>query len=229
MNKDQIKALYFDLDHTLWDFEANSALAFKSLFQEYKIKLDLHQFLEVYIPNNNLYWKRYRVGEIDKETLRFERLKTVFDALNYTTTNALIDNLSDAYIQTLPEYNVLFEGAIETLTALKSNYALHVITNGFQDVQYFKMRNSGLLPFFDSVTDSSSVGVKKPDPRIFEHALTVGQVASNEAVMIGDNLEADVEGALATGMHAIHFMPLEKKHPSHYTEIDKLQELKFLL
>ncbi len=229
MNKDQLKALYFDLDHTLWDFEANSALAFKSLFQEYKIKLDLHQFLEVYIPNNNLYWKRYRTGEIDKETLRFERLKTVFDALNYTTTNALIDDLSDAYIQTLPEYNVLFEGAIEMLTALKPHYALHVITNGFQDVQYFKMRNSGLLPFFDSVTDSSSVGVKKPDPRIFEHALTVGQVASNEAVMIGDNLEADVEGALATGMHAIHFMPLEKKHPSHYTEIDKLQELKFLL
>lgn len=229
MNKDQIKALYFDLDHTLWDFEANSALAFKSLFEEYDIALDLHQFLAVYIPNNNVYWKRYRTGEIDKETLRFERLKTVFDALNYPTANTLIDDLSDAYIQTLPEYNVLFEGAIEMLTALKPHYALHVITNGFQDVQYFKMRNSGLLPFFDSITDSSSVGVKKPDPRIFEHALTVGQVAPNQAAMIGDNLEADIEGALAAGMHAIHFMPLEKKHPSHYTEIDKLHELEFLL
>ena len=229
MNKHQIKALYFDLDHTLWDFETNSALAFESLFQEYKIGLDLHQFLEVYIPNNNIYWKRYREGEIDKETLRFERLKTVFDTLNYPTTNAFIDDLSDAYIQTLPEYNVLFEGAIKILTALKPHYSLHVITNGFQDVQYFKMKNSGLLPFFETITDSSSVGVKKPDPKIFRYALKVGQVASDEAVMIGDNLEADIEGALATGMHAIHFMPLEKKYPSHYTEIDKLKELKFLL
>lgn len=229
MIKEQLKALYFDLDHTLWDFETNSALTFKSLFIEYDIALDLHQFLAVYIPNNNMYWKRYREGKIDKETLRFERLKTVFDALNYPTTTALIHDLSDAYIQTLPEYNTLFEGAIEMLTALKPHYALHIITNGFQDVQYFKMKHSGLLSFFDTVTDSSSVGVKKPDPKIFEYALGVGQVAPNQAAMIGDNLEADVEGALAVGMHAIHFMPLEKKHPTHYTEIDKLQELKFLL
>lgn len=116
MTKETIKALYFDLDHTLWDFETNSALAFKSLFEEYEIGLDLKQFLEVYIPNNNLYWKRYRVGEIDKETLRFERLKTVFDALNYQASAAFIDELSDAYIQALPEYNTLFEGAIEMLT-----------------------------------------------------------------------------------------------------------------
>lgn len=229
MNKQQIKALYFDLDHTLWDFEANSALAFESLFKEYAIDLDLNEFLAVYIPNNNVYWKLYREGKIDKETLRFERLKTVFDRLNYAASNTLIDDMSDAYIQTLPEYNMLFDGAIEILTALKQYYALHVITNGFQDVQYFKMRNSGLLPFFDTVTDSSSVGVKKPDPKIFEHALKVGGVFPHESIMIGDNLEADIEGALATGMHAVHFMPLEKKHPTHYIEIEKLHELKFLL
>lgn len=229
MNKQQIKALYFDLDHTLWDFEANSALAFESLFKEYAIALDLNEFLAVYIPNNNVYWKLYREGKIDKETLRFERLKTVFDRLNYAASNTLIDDMSDAYIQTLPEYNMLFDGAIEILTALKQHYALHVITNGFQDVQYFKMRNSGLLPFFDTVTDSSSVGVKKPDPKIFEHALKVGGVFPHESIMIGDNLEADIEGALATGMHAVHFMPLEKKHPTHYIEIEKLHELKFLL
>lgn len=229
MNKQQIKALYFDLDHTLWDFEANSALAFESLFMEFRIDLDLNQFLAVYIPNNNVYWKLYREGKIDKETLRFERLKTVFDKLNYAASNTLIDDISDAYIQTLPEYNMLFDGAIEILTALKQHYALHVITNGFQDVQYFKMRNSGLLSFFDTVTDSSSVGVKKPNPKIFEYALEVGKVSPNESMMIGDNLEADIEGALKTGMHAVHFMPLKKRHPSHYIEIEKLHELKFLL
>ena len=229
MIKNTIKALYFDLDHTLWDFEANSARAFKDLFQQYDLRLDLKDFLKVYVPNNTIFWKRYREGEIDKETLRFQRLKTVFDTLNYPTTHALIDELADAYIQTLPEYNILFEGALEMLSALKNKYALHMITNGFKDVQYFKMRNSGLLPFFETITDSSSVGVKKPNPKIFDHALHAGQVLPSQSVMIGDSFEADIEGALAVGMHAIHFMPLEKKNPNHYKEIETLCELDFLL
>lgn len=229
MNKDSIKALFFDLDHTLWDFETNSALAFKDLFESYDIKLSLHRFLEVYIPNNNSFWKLYREGKIDKETLRFQRLKTTFDRLRYRVSEALIDDLSDAYIQTLPEYNQLFDGAIEMLTALQPHYSLHIITNGFTDVQYFKMKNSGLLPFFTTITDSSSVGKKKPDPLIFSHALQVGQVAANASVMIGDNLEADIEGALMAGMHAIHFMPVEKRNPTTYKEIDSLRELQFLL
>lgn len=229
MNKTQLKALFFDLDHTLWDFETNSALAFEELFQTYQIKLPLASFLKVYIPANNRYWKLYREGKIDKETLRFERLKSVFDTLNYSTSDKLIYDMSDAYIQILPEYNALFDGALDVLTALKKKYSLHVITNGFKDVQYFKMRNSGLLPFFETITDSSSVGVKKPDPLIFSHALKVGQVAPDEALMIGDSLEADIEGALAVGMHAIHFMPIEKAHPAHYHEIEFLSELTELL
>lgn len=229
MYKPHIKALYFDLDHTLWDFETNSAQAFKDLFQVFQIRIPLADFLAVYIPNNTKYWKLYREGKVDKETLRYERLKTVFDALNYTATDTLIYDMSDAYIQTLPEYNTLFEGAIEILTALKRQYTLHVITNGFRDVQHFKMRNSGLLPFFETITDSASVGVKKPNPKIFEHALKKGEVSPKEAVMIGDSLEADIEGALATGMHAVHFMPITKKHPAHYREIESLQELAFLL
>jgi putative hydrolase of the HAD superfamily len=221
MNKSTIKALYFDLDHTLWDFEQNSALAFKALFKQYDIGLELDSFLNVYIPNNIAYWRLYREGKIDKEKLRYERLKTVFDQLNYKA--------SDAYIQTLLEYNTLFPGAISILEALKPHYALHMITNGFKDVQHFKMKNSGLLPYFETVTDSSSVGKKKPDPEIFNHALKVGGVSSSEAVMIGDSLEADIEGALKVGMHAVHFMPLKQINPTHYKEIEQLEELTFLL
>lgn len=229
MDKSQIKALFFDLDHTLWDFESNSAQAFKELFKVFQIKLPLTDFLSVYVPHNIKYWKLYREGKIDQETLRFERLKTVFDVLHYTATDALIHDMSDAYIQKLPEYNALFEGAIEMLTALKPHYALHVITNGFQDVQHFKMKNSGLLPFFETITDSTSVGVKKPNPKIFEHALKMGKVSPQEALMIGDSLEADIEGALATGMHAVHFMPTVKKYSQQYKEIENLSELDFLL
>ena len=229
MNKPTIKALYFDLDHTLWDFEKNSALAFKTLFKQYEIGLDLDAFLKVYVPNNTAYWRLYREGKIDKEKLRYERLKTVFDRLHYQTSDALIYDMADAYIQTLPEYNSLFPDAISILDALKPHYALHMITNGFKDVQHFKMKNSGLLPYFETVTDSSSVGKKKPDPEIFNHALKVGGVSPEQAVMIGDSLEADIEGALKVGMHAVHFMPLEKKKPKHYKEIDHLSELSFLL
>jgi putative hydrolase of the HAD superfamily len=161
--------------------------------------------------------------------LRYERLKTVFDQLNYKASDALIFDMADAYIQTLLEYNTLFPGAISILEALKPHYALHMITNGFKDVQHFKMKNSGLLPYFETVTDSSSVGKKKPDPEIFNHALKVGGVSSSEAVMIGDSLEADIEGALKVGMHAVHFMPLKQINPTHYKEIEQLEELTFLL
>ena len=229
MNKSIIKALYFDLDHTLWDFEKNSALAFKALFKHYDIELKLDAFLEVYVPNNVAYWRLYREGKIDKEKLRYERLKTVFDRMNYKASDSLIFNMSDAYIQTLPQYNTLFPGAISILQVLKPHYALHMITNGFKDVQHLKMKNSGLLPFFETVTDSSSVGKKKPDPEIFNHALKVGGVNPSEAVMIGDNLEADVEGALKVGMHAVHFRPLKQINPTHYKEIEQLVELTFLL
>ena len=229
MNKSTIKALYFDLDHTLWDFEQNSALAFKALFKQYDIGLELDSFLNVYIPNNIAYWRLYREGKIDKEKLRYERLKTVFDLLNYNASDALIFDMADAYIQTLPEYNTLFPGAISILETLKPHYALHMITNGFKDVQHYKMKNSGLLPYFETITDSSSVGKKKPDPEIFNHALKVGGVRSSEAVMIGDSLEADIEGALIVGMHAVHFMPLKQINPTHYKEIEQLEELTFLL
>jgi putative hydrolase of the HAD superfamily len=229
MNKSTIKALYFDLDHTLWDFEQNSALAFKALFKQYDIGLELDSFLNVYIPNNIAYWRLYREGKIDKEKLRYERLKTVFDLLNYKASDVLIFDMADAYIQTLPQYNTLFPGAISILETLKPHYALHMITNGFKDVQHYKMKNSGLLPFFETITDSSSVGKKKPDPEIFNHALKVGGVRSSEAVMIGDSLEADIEGALNVGMHAVHFMPLKQINPTHYKEIEQLEELIFLL
>jgi putative hydrolase of the HAD superfamily len=201
----------------------------KALFKQYDIGLELDSFLNVYIPNNTAYWRLYREGKIDKEKLRYERLKTVFDQLNYKASDALIFDMADAYIQTLPEYNTLFPGAISILEALKPHYAMHMITNGFKDVQHFKMKNSGLLPYFETVTDSSSVGKKKPDPEIFNHALKVGGVRSSEAVMIGDSLEADIEGALKVGMHAVHFMPLKQINPTHYKEIEQLEELTFLL
>lgn len=227
--KNKITDLFFDLDHTLWDFEKNSELTFKQLISEYKLDVDLSDFLAIYVPLNLVYWKSFREQKIDKETLRFRRLKDTFDQLNYSIDDELIYTLADAYIQTLPEYNHLFPGALDVLEQLQKKYTLHMITNGFREVQHFKMRNSGLLPFFVTIADSESVGVKKPNPLIFEKALSDANCKAEAAIMIGDSYEADILGSIASGMQAIHFTVAGEESHTDCPMIDDLRELLVLL
>ena len=190
------KHLFFDLDHTLWDFDKNSALTFEKIFKINNIQVDLEEFLKVYMPINLAYWKLYREEKIDKNSLRFARLKDAFDALEIQTSTELIYKLSDEYITYLSTYNHLFEGTIQILDYLKPNYTLHIITNGFKEVQHGKLNKSGIAHYFKTVTNSEMVGVKKPNPKIFKHALSVAKASPDESLMIGDNLEADILGAV---------------------------------
>lgn len=225
LNKKVVSDLFFDLDHTLWDFEKNSALTFDQLLNDYNITINLNDFLEIYLPLNLKYWKAYRDQIIDKDTLRYRRLKDTFDILNYSMEDEMIYTLADAYIQTLPEFNHLFPNAIKVLDHLKKRYSLHIITNGFHEVQRFKMSNSGLLPYFKTITDSESVGVKKPNPLIFQKALEDANCCHSFSVMIGDSYEADILGALNAGMHAIHFDTDQKTKHNDCLIIDDLNEL----
>ena len=201
----KIEHVFFDLDHTLWDFEKNSALTFEKIFLENKIDLDIEDFLKVYVPLNLQYWKLYRNEKVSKEALRYERLKKSFDAVNYNVSDALIDTLATAYIDNLSNFNHLFEGTLELLDYLKEKkYSLHIITNGFEEVQNKKMINSKLYPYFEQIITSESVGVKKPDARVFEHALDVSKAKRENSIMIGDSLEADIHGAINVGLSAIH-------------------------
>ena len=201
----KIEHIFFDLDHTLWDFEKNSALTFEKIFLENKIDLDIQDFLKVYVPLNLQYWKLYRNEKVSKEALRYERLKKSFDAINYNVSDALIDTLATAYIDNLSNFNHLFEGTLELLDYLKEKkYSLHIITNGFEEVQNKKMINSKLYPYFEQIITSESVGVKKPDARVFEHALEVSKAKKENSIMIGDSLEADIHGAINVGLSAIH-------------------------
>lgn len=200
-----IKHIFFDLDHTLWDFEKNSELTFERIFHEEKIALSLNDFLEVYAPTNLIYWKKFRMNEISKEDLRYYRLKEVFDKLNFKATDDLIHLIAHRYIEILGTQPHLFEGCVELLEYLNPKYSLHIITNGFKDVQRNKLTNSGIAHFFDTVTTSEDIHVKKPDPKIFSFAMKQANAISNESLMIGDNIEADIEGALAIGMKAILF------------------------
>jgi putative hydrolase of the HAD superfamily len=198
-----IKHIFFDLDHTLWDFETNSDKTFEFILKKNNIQVNIDEFKEIYRPINHRYWKLFREDKVSKSDLRYSRLKDTFDELNYQTDDSLINLLAEEYIIYLSQFNALFEGAIDILQYLCSKYELHIITNGFEEVQYKKLRNSSLLPFFNKIVTSEKVGVKKPNPKIFQYALDISSAKSDESIMIGDNFEADILGARNVGMHTI--------------------------
>lgn len=229
MFKNTVTDIFFDLDHTLWDFEKNSALTFEKILFEHSINVELNDFLKVYVPANLAFWKLYREEKITKEDLRYQRLKTVFDDLNYPVPDAIIHKMSDDYISNLSGYNHLFPNAINTLEYLRPSYKLHIITNGFQEVQGKKLRNSGIHGYFDQIIDSEMAGVKKPNPIIFELALEKAGTTADKSLMIGDNLEADIQGALSSGYHALHFNAHQEPAHEYCEMIDDLIEIKSFL
>lgn len=224
-----IKHIFFDLDHTLWDFDKNAELAFQRIFIENNIDLSITSFIEVYNPINQAYWKLYQLNEVSHETLRYGRLKDSFDACSLTVSDELISKISDDFISYLPLNNHLIEGTIETLTYLSKTYQLHIITNGFAHVQESKMVNANLNRFFKTVTNSELAGNKKPHQSIFQYALQEANAQKCESIMIGDSWEADIEGALNFGIKAIYFNPNCNRLETEVLQIEKLIELQNIL
>lgn len=221
-----ITNVFFDLDHTLWDFEKNSEMAFDTIFKINYPNISTSTFIEKYIPINHACWKLYQNDEITHEQLRYNRLKHSFDALNYAISDLEINQMAEDYIRFLPENNHLFDGAIEILDYLNTKYTLHIITNGFADVQYKKIENANIHGYFQSITNSEMAGAKKPNPIIFEHALALAKANKENAVMIGDCLDADVGGAINFGIDAIFFNPNRVEAPKNIKQVNHLSELK---
>ena len=220
-----ITDIFFDLYHTLWDFQKNSALTFDFLLKKYQINIDLNKFLNIYIPINFSYWKLYRDEKITKEFLRYNRLKSSFDKLNIRLSDDVINKIADDYVISLPINNFLIKDTILVLDYLKRKYRLHIITNGFTEVQNKKIVNSKIKKYFYSIIDSETVGVKKPNIKIFDYALRVSGARSKNSLMIGDNLEADILGALNAGFHAIHFNNNNETPHEHCLILNELKSL----
>ena len=221
-----ITDIFFDLDHTLWDFDTNSFLAFDKIFKSQYPTIDSNFFIEIYAPINQACWKLYQVDEITHDELRYQRLKQTFDLMNYSISDDAIDKIATDYITFLPDNNQLFKGAIEVLEYLKPKYHLHIITNGFAEVQDKKIANSGLKKYFNTITNSEMAGVKKPHPSIFNHALILAETNIKQSIMIGDSIDADVQGALDFGMEAILFDPNNQFPLTGISRINQLIELK---
>ncbi|MDG4716928.1 YjjG family noncanonical pyrimidine nucleotidase [Winogradskyella marincola] len=223
--KDKIKHVFFDLDHTLWDFDKNSALTFKKIFELNSLDINLSTFLEAYEPINFKYWKLYREEQVTKEALRYGRLKDAFDAIKVEVEDDVINHLSDAYIDYLTTFNHLFDGTIDILDYLRDKYQLHIITNGFEEAQERKMHNANIREYFETITNSEMVGVKKPNPKIFNFALDSAKASPEQSVMIGDSLEADIEGAHNIGMETIYFDYKNLNNSNGYNRITSLKSL----
>jgi len=222
----KITDVFFDLDHTLWDFEKNSALAFETILKKHGIQVDIAEFVAKYVPVNSKYWKLYQDDQVTQEQLRYGRLKDVFDAINYEISDETIHLLAEEYIHYLPQYNHLFEGTIELLDYLKQKYKLHIITNGFNQIQFNKLKNSNIAHYFDTVTNSENAGFKKPNPQIFHFALETSNSKKETSVMIGDNFEADIEGALNVGIDAIMFNEHNIEVAENIKQVNNLLALK---
>lgn len=224
-----ITDVFFDLDHTLWDFDKNSEMAFDAIFKKNHPDVDTTSFIEQYIPINQACWKLYQFDKISHEQLRYDRLKLTFDAIGYAISDEAIHQMAIDYIELLPENNFLFEGAIEILEYLHQKYTLHIITNGFAAVQDKKVKNSNIELYFKTITNSERAGVKKPHPIIFEHALDLANAKKENSIMIGDCIEADVRGALNAGFEAIYFNPNRLPVEKEIKQVQYLLELKKFL
>lgn len=223
------KAVFFDLDHTLWDFEKNSALAFQVIIEKYNIGVSHDEFNKHYSPINANYWKLYRDGDITQQELRYGRLRDTFSKLDFRIADELLHAVSEEYIQLLPENNHLFEGAVEILEYLRPKYSLHIITNGPDVVQERKLKNANIGHYFDTITNSELAGCKKPHAGIFEYALKAANVERSASVMIGDCIEADVQGAIACGLDAIFFNEHKHETDPGIQQVYHLLDLKNIL
>lgn len=205
-----IKHVFFDLDHTLWDFEYNAERAYEVCLTNHDINIGVQKFMSVYRSINHAYWKKYRENKVTKEELQYGRLKEAFDAVEISVSDDKINRIAKEFLVELPKFNQLFDGSLEILDCLKEKYTLHIITNGFNEVQHPKLVNSGLFDYFEEIITAESVGVRKPDPKIFHYALSKANAKACESIMIGDSYEADIQGAMNVGMKTIFFTPSTK-------------------
>jgi len=201
------KHLFFDLDHTLWDFDANSRLTLEQLYRELELKSigidDFDAFHKNYLVHNERLWDRYRKGIIRVDELRWKRF--YWALVDFQVTNeALSKQMAQLFLDNLPNRTILFPGTREVLGYLKEKgYILHLITNGFEEVQWGKLRNTQIDGFFTEVITSEGSNSLKPHKEIFDYALTKAKTVAPHSIMIGDDPEVDIKGAMNAGLDQV--------------------------
>lgn len=224
------KHIFFDLDHTLWDFDKNAEVALAEVFAAFNLKERISEgfetFYKNYLIHNALLWDRYHKGFISAEDLKWKRMwRTLLDYK--IGDDVLAKAMSQKFLEILPTKTELFPHTHEILSYLcDKGYKLHLITNGFEKTQWSKIKNSGLDKYFVEVITSEGSNSVKPKKEIFEYALLKSNAILAESIMIGDNADADIQGAINAGMDCIFVNHIQAEElPSCTYNITHLQEL----
>lgn len=228
MNK-QYKHLFFDLDHTLWDFNRNSQNTLKQLYDEYDLTSrgvpGFAAFMETYTAHNDRMWERFRKGFIKREELRWKRVWLTLLDFKVTDT-ALAYEMSAAYLEILPTQTVLMPFAKDLLEHCRDRYTIHLITNGFETTQWQKLQYSGIASYFSEVITSEKSNSMKPYREIFDYALQTAGACAEESIMIGDAIDIDVLGAINAGWDQVYYNPDKIVHDRKPTyEVGCLSEV----
>ncbi len=201
------KHLFFDLDNTLFDFDACAKAALADCYEKYELSTwfgGFSDFLEVYTRHNDRLWLQYKHGEVKKDDVKYGRFRVTLSEMHNQNT-ATADAMAEDFLSFCSMKNVLVEGALEVIEVLSKKYTLHIISNGFIEVQHKKMAMTGLAPYFKHVILSEQVQAQKPSPVIFHHALSSANARKSESLMIGDNWDADILGAKAYGLDQAYY------------------------
>ncbi|MCB9013176.1 MAG: noncanonical pyrimidine nucleotidase, YjjG family [Bacteroidales bacterium] len=226
------KHIFLDLDRTLWDFDANSRAALNDIYENHQLGRYFESpetFVNIYHKHNDLLWERYREGKIKKDLLRSLRFELAL--LDVKIENPeLAREIGEDYLSLSTEKTIIFPYTHEILSYLQKKYPLYILTNGFRETQFSKLRNCDLQKYFHTVFTSETIGYNKPHPKIFQWALNSVNARKSESLMIGDDLEVDILGAKSYGIDQVYFNPEKLAHnedPSF--EIQSLIELKDIL
>lgn len=230
---DQYKHILFDLDHTLWDFEKNAAETLRELYDSFQLAtlgtFGVEEFCQTFHKVNYHLWYLHQKGEFDQAILRAERFKMIFTELGVAQASMPL-RIAEAYLRLCPSKPHVFPYTHDILQYLGGRYDLHIITNGFADVQWIKLESAGLKGYFKHIVTSDDAGFRKPDPGIFRYTLEKIGTAPADCIMVGDNLDTDIAGARAAGIDCVFFNPGQIPHKSITNhEISCLSELSEIL
>lgn len=220
--------IFFDLDHTLWDYDTNSKDTLSELYSEYNLDQyfsAFEAFFKAFHFANNKLWELYNQVKVDKAYIRHNRFRMVLE--NRTDLNqSWIDDLSDSFVDRCCRKQTLVEGAMEMLLELRPHFSLNIISNGFTKTQNTKLESAQIDQLFDYIITSESIGFRKPAREIFDYALETAQIPVDKAVMIGDNLITDVKGSVDAGWTGIWYNPEDKTaEGDNIYQIKNLKEL----
>jgi putative hydrolase of the HAD superfamily len=228
-NKLKIRHLFFDLDHTLWDFEKNSKICIRQIYEQHKFifpaEIGFEAFFQKFSTINSAMWNQLDLSLITHEYLRIFRFQKVLQALDIEIDEQFSLELNQMLLDILPYQQHLMDDAFDTLEVLASrDYKMHIISNGYQDIQIKKMKSGGIYHFFNQIITNDIAGARKPEKAIFDFALYKADADIGNSLMIGDNLIADIEGAKNAGLRTIYFNPEIEENNS-----ENISELKYLL